>query len=838
MKIRRQAKASSLIITLLVLVVLSTIVVAFMQSMSIERMTAKSVANTYQAQLAAEAGLAAALQKIKAAATTNCVVAYDNQIADPSLRPLTFIPLDSRGIPTATNSVALTNAEVLAGTNHAFQLGADTIKRANLYILLNSAGKTNGVYSYVVQDNGAKQNLLRYPNLSYRAYGTTLREVPLIGDSGTTMPIVASNTINALAQVNVNWVSNLLTPATFNQAVGTNLGVSEKWADTANWSRLMDRQGGPKLNLRRLKFYLDSLGNGQGATFALNPKSAVVEALLDRPSNVDPVAAWGGGTLQWLLSENEGNSGNYTLTEARQIAANLIDYLDADLHATTDNANAPTYLGVEGRLESDGTITGHPYVSALGFGLIFNISGAGGSDLSKLNSTRVLLFWALVNPWSHETLTLNSSYTPEFDIEIQGQVTGGGSLGSDAKNYFLLTLNERLTEGPTKLGKNRGNVFPISPSANSFANFYDINNGPGRQPANMTFSNMKFVIRKIRLKFRSTDNTQSYVQILDGLNSKTVDMNPATFTLPSATPGNGFAVNYNPGNTKKGLFLNNDPRLNFMASSWIPGTITSDTYSTNPPVSSPTVNVFGSMHATEGDGLQGMLADSTWYAQPATTNHFFVRSPQIMADPKTTVYNPQNTPTNLAVDSIAELGYLHTGRPWQTLNILNKIESAARLDYNLLDYVDADTMPSTNSGGVGAISRVNGKINPNTASPQTLRGIFTGLPNVSEANIRTFIDEIATNALATTNYPYIGSANYGALVPLARGIANKFQREDIMRRMVNMTTTHSDNFTIYSYGEARQGSKTVGRANLAAVVELGQDATGNVTVKVVRRSWK
>ncbi|MCX6972138.1 MAG: hypothetical protein NTV93_18580 [Verrucomicrobia bacterium] len=50
-------QASSLITTLLVLVVLSTIVVAFMQSMSVERNVAKSVKNKYQADLAAEAAM-------------------------------------------------------------------------------------------------------------------------------------------------------------------------------------------------------------------------------------------------------------------------------------------------------------------------------------------------------------------------------------------------------------------------------------------------------------------------------------------------------------------------------------------------------------------------------------------------------------------------------------------------------------------------------------------------------------------------------------------------------------------------------------------------------------
>ena len=64
-------KAASLITTLLVIVVLSTIMVAFLQSMSVERLTAKSARNMLQAELAARAGLSSAIAQIVAAVGTN-----------------------------------------------------------------------------------------------------------------------------------------------------------------------------------------------------------------------------------------------------------------------------------------------------------------------------------------------------------------------------------------------------------------------------------------------------------------------------------------------------------------------------------------------------------------------------------------------------------------------------------------------------------------------------------------------------------------------------------------------------------------------------------------------
>ena len=55
---RRGSKAASLVTTLLGIVVLSTLVVAFMQSTSIDRLTAKSAKNVLQAETFRPRGIA------------------------------------------------------------------------------------------------------------------------------------------------------------------------------------------------------------------------------------------------------------------------------------------------------------------------------------------------------------------------------------------------------------------------------------------------------------------------------------------------------------------------------------------------------------------------------------------------------------------------------------------------------------------------------------------------------------------------------------------------------------------------------------------------------------
>ncbi len=127
MKNRFRQKASALVTTLFVVVVLSTIVMAFMASMSLERKISKSLKTKFQAELAAEAGAEDAVQRLKEylftypyhaigyATTGNQTVTilsgkgnYTDSAA-PVTRYLLSIdtPAGSLGTLTANNSVAI-----------------------------------------------------------------------------------------------------------------------------------------------------------------------------------------------------------------------------------------------------------------------------------------------------------------------------------------------------------------------------------------------------------------------------------------------------------------------------------------------------------------------------------------------------------------------------------------------------------------------------------------------------------------------------------------------------------------------------------------------------------
>jgi hypothetical protein len=103
---RQRGRASSLITTLLVLVVLSTICAVFLQSTSVERIVAKSAANTYRAELLADAAGEAVLQKLQAIPASGPYAAVFDR--DANAAPYLFLAKrEVRGSALATPRIPL-----------------------------------------------------------------------------------------------------------------------------------------------------------------------------------------------------------------------------------------------------------------------------------------------------------------------------------------------------------------------------------------------------------------------------------------------------------------------------------------------------------------------------------------------------------------------------------------------------------------------------------------------------------------------------------------------------------------------------------------------------------
>ncbi|MDX2082358.1 MAG: pilus assembly PilX N-terminal domain-containing protein [Terrimicrobiaceae bacterium] len=143
-------RASSLITTLLVLVVLSTIVVAFMQSMSVERNVARSVKNQLQAQLAVDAGIDQATERISSLLTAlpYHAVGYTNVGG----QVLTMIV----GAPTYTNA-SLTSTNYLLSVSNVSTAPTNLVTTNS--VALNSLdSRTGGWIGSPVTATGAITN--------------------------------------------------------------------------------------------------------------------------------------------------------------------------------------------------------------------------------------------------------------------------------------------------------------------------------------------------------------------------------------------------------------------------------------------------------------------------------------------------------------------------------------------------------------------------------------------------------------------------------------------------------------------------------------------------------
>jgi len=183
-------KASALITTLLVLVVLSTIVVAFMQSMSIERSVAQSLSNKERAKEAALGGLKLAERMLQVGIGTNFGYATIQTNSAPGFAPVLLVasgqnrerimPLVSGEVSAvmpsgATNSATLSSfLSTLTNTNSAVstdvnrrigdyklvteEAGAPRYSASWIY-LTSSTGETNARVCFVMVDEQSKLNL-------------------------------------------------------------------------------------------------------------------------------------------------------------------------------------------------------------------------------------------------------------------------------------------------------------------------------------------------------------------------------------------------------------------------------------------------------------------------------------------------------------------------------------------------------------------------------------------------------------------------------------------------------------------------------------------------------
>lgn len=837
---------AALVTTLLMVVVLAVAAAAFMQSSMSDRHSSRSVVNLYQAELAAEAGLseAAGILRRVAARSTNYITGIDTTggTSRPFVRALKVesgswvfdgdpVYLDSGvagagGVAAAIPLITDTNGKPILETNVA-------------YLDLSSEGSLTNRYAFWTDEAGAKQNVGQWGGGGARGWPTNVAALPLLlaaADASawpTALALAASNAvIGVRSNTNVNVLvagavipcfpsASRLPSVTSLNALNTSFQAraSRYYYTLSNPVSAAAPDGGLKLNLRALQQYLRSPA---AASTAQGPGGARCQLVSDLLAPTETAAAaWGGGGLRWLSI-----SGKYSATEQGQIAADIVDYLDDDLVPTTDSATAPNFLGVE-CIYTNGAIRGHPVISFLGFGMEFTFGDGTAIQIGKLASSRIVSSVGLINPWS-APVPLNE-YSLEMEVTLLGESSG---LPGDAASYFTNKFTANLA----------GVTWGAAPNETVPAHGAKLVGGTAHAPialrtfeaadspavAGLVLSNLQYRIDGLRLYFQGAGMpSRVLVGVVQG--QPTVDATPSTVSFP-AIPAGSAIYPPPPQASGGGFFLTDDPRRAFA-----PGSYTASEAEAAGTYVQPTDDLRIFSRAEDGfDGMQGTADSVASFTNSAMTN-FLGRLAE----------------TNF--QTVGELGYIWTGRSWQTLNLMDEAGDPREADWNLLDYVvagrtfvvsgatnAATVMPLALAGlrSAGAVALVaDGGFNVNTRKLATVAAVLTNTTNlpapVGVGAASVFMAQpwsVQASAFGTL-------AQMDELVDVARR-GRKFQRESVVRSLGNIATAQSRMFTVYSLGECQRGDMKVQVVIEADLFVRPDPRTGKFGVEVVRKVYR
>jgi Tfp pilus assembly protein PilX len=333
---------AALVVTLIVTVVLSMVVVAFMQNTTVDRSASASLLDAYQARLAAQSGLSMA----KASLVTNTTNDTFIVVANPggqlfvgqgvpgsqnfSYAPLfssvqslaaTVEPVVTNKTPTITVSDAVVFTNVLPGGLSI------TSPPVSWFYLTNASGQTNARFAYWVEDLSGRLDLGvagSVGSVARRPTGTNPAELALWSLFNS----------NAASDVNNASVGKLLAarPSLFTAATAR---LAEPQLTT---NMLADVAVGLRYDTNEP----DLIPFGFGYEDEGKPKYNLNTNL--SPDGVTRIPE----IINRNLPEFGGRGGGMSPSEYLQnIAANIVDYGDADSTPTIGGGNPPTYRGIE-----------------------------------------------------------------------------------------------------------------------------------------------------------------------------------------------------------------------------------------------------------------------------------------------------------------------------------------------------------------------------------------------------------------------------------------------------------------------------------------------------------
>lgn len=860
-----QKRASSLVVTLLVIVVLSTIVVAFMQSMAVERLTAKSLKNIVQAELAAQAGYEAAVKQIETAIGTNSFFVTGQTNYASGFGPVLLIGRSdltnsSQLMPLASSTIPITN---FATTNWGGQLtnyystlaGADTVDvntrnqliqrttdtnyfRAVWVPLTNSFGETNARYAYVILDEQARFN----PGI-HNGRGNTVNATNWFGGpSDVVLTNAAARILTSQEATNAVGLNDYLwTPETLGQAFAARTNYENvkhllTFATNATYD-VLPGTNRPKYNINILAtnaaFYQTNFTN------SVDVISGLIVTNLPNFSSRDP-------SLRGIVA----NERRYL----NRLAANIVDYIDADSVPSYANGGEPAgrdlyplVTAIGQRFRRTAYTSNSTTIENQCFVQVWNPYTTGISLTNTpvrfaMTNQMVLRFGTGVEtPFEFDkTVTTNAVVRPneffviEFPTHTQTWTTPVPATNSPYIGHYTgatLTANSADSEDATTwptfqlfVGGNLVDMMRRPPVV-----------GPGSTSSGLSMSGGKL--------FDDANNRYNCYFIPTQSSSPTwrsVGDPRANFlsTYDWVFVGDG---SYGSGTRWKGRQATTAARYQEFVANWV----NRDYVRLNPSMGTAPGNVNttpSSVASTYNTNTDAAAAIAVLKNAPMTT-----------IGELGNIFDPIQAADDLSAPSggspsspyVAAGGRtLRIGQPEFTVSGANNWNTNGRRAIELLDLF---TVNWTNAASGGWPVGV-GKINPNTASPEVLMALLSGIRLQSDTGVSsaglTNLGTIATNIVNNRPYNKLSdlyktvtnfstAANYTpAFSSLTGGGTTNLAALDRMReegfaKLVQNLAVQSRTYRVIVIGETLDRGKVRSRSAMESIVNFQTNSAGS-----------
>jgi len=861
---RSGSKAASLITTLLVIVILSTIVVAFMQSMSIDRLTAKSAKNILQAELSARAGLHSAIGQILTAIGTNnafvtgstnyaiahgplVVIGRTNLVDSTQLMPLVSASpeLLTNFLQAGwTNSLASLFSD-LVGTNSTDVNGrSGRIHRTNdarLYrapwvVISSSSGERVGRYAFVVLDENARVNPLLHTGAGSMANSTNWYGGPSdISLTNASSPILTPEEQTAILAIS----NRILTPESLAQAFTTRSAYDRvKHLLTAYTNATYDvipaalADGGrPKYNINELA--TNSM-HGASPELRANQIAEIISSNLSSFSSRDP-------SLRGIAT-NE-------MRYVKRLAAGFVDYIDSDSTPTSVNGGEPAGRDL------------FPLVAA-----VAERFRRTSIDINLVTTTiESQCFVQVWNPYTTE-IVLNNQ-TLRFVVRNRMILNFGAGIAMPFDDY-----DQNITASQV-IRPNEFVVFEFPTVTQTWSGFGPADDprwdaGPGGNADNSTHCPFEFYIDGLladmsrrdpvgpdfaiggmvrqQLTFTNADNRWqcSFIPTQHSApNWRFVGDSRANYLCNYDWPTVGN-TGYIMGARWKGRQENTLPRYQEFATNWV----RRDYVRNDPSMGS----VPASINQTPSQVPSAYDSVNDAAAALAILGNRAMRSIGELGH----ILDPAQAADDLSAPISSEVPYnnkisgggrtLRIGQPEFRSGSANNWNTNGRRAIELLDVF---TVNGTNVSSEGYPAAI-GRINPNTAAPEILAAVLSGIRTTSDQGIPPSLlnDTAAVAANIVSNRPYsvlsdlhkvmssfATGASYTPAFPVSVGggttnlAALDRVREEAFGKLVQHLTVQSRTYRVIAVGEAFDPrERPRGHAAIEAIVFLQIEPGGGV----------